>query len=94
MSRPAAIARKRRLFVASMVVVGVMLVVGLVHMPGSSHSAPAGAAGTFPSAHADATMPPAYLAWMPGGFRPGSGEPPDGTPRPPRVRRCDRHQRT
>lgn len=42
MSRPAAIARKRRLFVASMVVVGVMLVVGLVHMPGSSHSAPAG----------------------------------------------------
>ncbi len=71
MRHPAAIARKRRLFVASMVVVGVMLVVGVVHMPGSSHSAPAGAVGTSPSAHADATMPPAYLAWMPGGFRLG-----------------------
>ena len=67
MRHPAAIARKRRLFVASIVVVGGILVVELVHMPGSSHSAPAAAVGTSPSAHAD-TMPPAYLAWMPGGF--------------------------
>ena len=68
MRTSAAIVRRRRLFAASMVVVGVVLVVEFVHMPGSSHRASAGATGTPPAAHADAAMPPAYLAWMPGGF--------------------------
>jgi hypothetical protein len=66
MRTSAAIVRKRRLFAASMVVVGVVLVVEFVHMPGSSHPTSAASVGTTPSAQAE--MPPAYLAWMPGGF--------------------------